>query len=257
MRRVAVTMLLVVLLGVLWAPAQAQPFLTFNQGVYEFESYISNIVYNGTWSSTKSYSATVRSTSSASAWLQFQAVGKVLVITRFMRPTGSASSMNVCLGIPTVCTLVSNTSVHPDGYFDTYTVNLASGSNVVTIEWVSGGIFLDKFMILGDPNLYLTSIVPTATAVNTATPAFTATAGPSPTPAPSSTPAPTATPISLVWALDPAKSYSDINGQIVSTEYTASAADVFLGILLMALFFSVWGMFIFALFVLIRYKKPK
>lgn len=256
---------LIALVSLALLPAQAQSS-TYRQGAYEWESQASPIpmTYNGTWSTVTVYGNVTRTTSVAASNLTFFAEGKQLIIWRLMRSVaGGASSMNVCLGSPTVCTLVSNLSAHPDGYFESYVVDLAPGSNLVTIQWVSGQIWLDKFMILADPQLYLTSIVPTATILPSSTPAFTATPaptstpGPSPTPAPTSTPAPTTTPITLIWALDPAKSYGDVNGQITSVEYTASAADVHIANLLTFLVVSVWGFFIFAVFVLVKYRVDK
>jgi hypothetical protein len=58
-----------------------------------------------------------------------------------------------------------------------------------------------------------------------------------------------------VWAIDPGKTYSEVNGQIVSTEYSASASDVHLANLLTLLVISVWGFFFFAVFVLVRFRK--
>lgn len=259
MRSFAGVLIALFLFGVALVPAQAQT--PINQGVLEFENagVIANMTYTGTWTTTTSYSTGVRSTSASGAEVQFTVIGRSLVIWRFMRPTGNASSMNVCVGaVPAGCTLVSNTSVHPDGYFESYVVSLPSPTtNIITIQWVSGAIFLDKFMILGDASLYLTAIVPTATILPSSTPAFTATPGPSPTPAPSSTPAPTTTPMSLIWALDPAKSYGDANGQITSVEYTASAADVHIANLLTFLVLSVWGFFLFGVFVLVKYRVDK
>lgn len=228
-------------------PAQAQS--TFNVGFYEFENVIASMSYTGTWvtSSTTGLAGVNRSTSVVGSSVSFYSGGDTVVIWRLMRSTGNLSKMDVCINGGS-CINVANEFTSASNLWYSYAFSVPSGA-LVSITLTSGLIALDNFMILNSATGAFPTPVPTATIIPSATPASTTTPQPTPTPQPS------ATPMSVVFAIDPAKSYGSVNGRITSMEYTATAADIHLGNLLTALLYSVWGMFFFAVFVLVRYRK--
>lgn len=246
---IAITVLLLVFALV---PAQAQS--TFPVGFYEFESVISSMSYTGTWTNlTPSVGGTGRSTSIVGASVTFYSAGDTVVIWRFMRNGGFLSKMDVCAG---ACTNVVNETTATNSFWYPYVFYIVPGQ-LITISLTSGTIILDSLMILSSSGGTGPTPVPTATILPSSTPASTTT--PQPTP----TPQPTATAYTLPGAMimiDPARSYGDQNGRITATEYSATAADIHISNLLSLMFFSMWGMFLFAVFVLVRYKekgKPK
>lgn len=256
MRLPAVVIAIATLLIVSLTPAQAQT--TFTQGQYNFEDVIASMTYGGAWSTgtISSPYVIVRSTSAVSGNVSFLAEGKTLVIWRYVVANAVSSRMDVCIGAS--CTSVINESTQVTGFFYPVMFAMPSGTNTITITRTLGTIYLDYFMILQDPAIgAFPTPVPTATIIPSPTPASTTT--PQPTP----TPQPTATAYTLPGAMimiDPARSYGGQNGQITATEYSATAADIHLSNLLSLIFFSMWGMFLFAVFVLIRYRekgKPK
>jgi uncharacterized membrane protein len=257
MRLPAVVIAIAMLIVVLLTPAQAQS--SFGVGFYEFEDTIAGMSYTGTWSTYTSVSGTLggtgRTTSGAGASVSFIAGGPTVVIWRVMRSSGSLSKMNVCINGGS-CVLFVNESASSTAFLYPLTITVSPGATV-SVTQTSGQLWLDSFMILSDVAASIPTPVPTATIIPSSTPASTTT--PQPTP----TPQPTATAYTLPGAMimiDPARSYGDQNGQITATEYSATAADIHLSNLLSLIFFSMWGMFLFAVFVLIRYRekgKPK
>lgn len=248
MRHLSAIVVLLLFMGLELVPAQAQT--TFTQGVYHFEDTIASMTYSGTWSTITAFSpyVSVRSTSATNANVEFLASGKTLVIWRLMAASGGSSRMDVCVGAS--CTAIINESTASAAFFYPIFFTLPSGTNAINIERTLGTINLDYFMILNDPAVgSFPTPVPTATIVPSATPASTTT--PQPTP----TPQPTSTPMSVVVAIDPQRSYSSESGQITAFDYIASAGDVHIANLLTMLIFSVWGMFILVMFVLVRFRK--
>lgn len=247
MRRFSVIVIIATLL-MLFVPVQAQT--TFTQGTYHFEDTIASMTYSGTWSTITAFSpyVSVRSTSAVNADVQFLASGKTLIIWRLMAANAVSSRMDVCVGAS--CTAVINESTASAAFFYPVFFVLPTGTNTITIRRTLGTINLDYFMILDDPIAgSFPTPVPTATIVPSATPASTTT--PQPTP----TPQPTSTSMSVIVAIDPQRSYSSESGQITAFDYSASAGDVHIANLLTALLVSVWGFFVFAAIVLVRFKK--
>jgi hypothetical protein len=242
---VAVALLLIFAL----VPAQAQS--TFNVGFYEFEDTIAGMVYTGSWSTYTSVSGTLggtgRTTSGAGASVSFIAGGPTVVIWRVMRSSGSLSKMNVCINGGS-CVLFVNESASANAFLYPLVITVTPGATV-SVTQTAGQLWLDSFMILSDTASTFPTPVPTATIIPSATPASTTT--PQPTP----TPQPTSTPISVIWSIDPQRSYSSASGQITAFDYSASAGDVHIANLLTMLVVSVWGMFVFACFVLVRFRK--
>lgn len=239
----------IIMLVIFTVPASAQ----FTQSVYEFEDTIASMTYVGSWSTvtiTGTVGGVVRTTSGAGASVAFDVVGQTLTIWRLMRTTGNSSRMNVCVGAS--CVLVINEATSTNNFWYPYTVTLPSGTQTITITQTLGQIYLDYFMILDDPSGSFPTPVPTATIVPSPTPASTTTPQPTPTPQPTATPY--TLPESMIM-IDPARSYSSVNGQIVAVGYEATAADIHIANLLMLLIFSAWGFFFFGVFVLVRYRK--
>lgn len=232
-------------------PVSAQT--VFPQGIWQFESYIPDMVYVGTWNTITSANVTMRSATTSVATVKFFVTGKVLLIHHFMYPASTGSQFQVCIGTPVpTCTMVTATTGATIGLWYGSSFPLAAGTNQVIITYAAGTVSLDYIMILADPSGSFPTPVPTATILPSSTPATTTT--PQPTP----TPQPTATPYTLpgaIWAIDPARQYGSINGQITSMEYSATAADIQVANLLTFLVFSVWGFFFFSIFVLVRYKQ--
>jgi hypothetical protein len=74
--------------------------------------------------------------------------------------------------------------------------------------------------------------------------------GPTDTPTITNTPTETTTPSPEPWVY-----LTVTSGQLTRFDYTASASDVHIGNILTALVFSLWGMFLFAVFVLWRSRR--
>lgn len=246
----------ILLLAFAFVPAQAQS--SFGVGFYEFENTVASMLYTGTWSSATAVSTVSgigRTSSVVGSSVSWYAAGDTVVVWRLVRVSGITSKMDVCVN-GTSCINVSNESVSTVNYWYPYVANVTPGS-LITITLTSGVIWLDNLMVLSSASGSFPTPVPTATVLPSSTPASTTT--PQPTP----TPQPTATAYTLPGAMimiDPARSYGDQNGRITATEYSATAADIHISNLLSLMFFSMWGMFLFAVFVLVRYKekgKPK
>lgn len=246
MRSIA-ALILVALFVVALQPAQAQG--TYSQGVYEFET--ASVGTTGTWTSGAIESAQSVRTSTVGGTVTFFATGNSIAITRLVRSAVSGTqTMSVC--IAGLCSSVSNSAT--DITWQSIVFALPSGVSSVVITNTAGTLTLDYFMVLASPSSSFPTAVPTATILPSSTPASTTTPQPTPTPQPTSTPAPTSTPLLYVWAIDPARRYGDTNGQISAFDYSASAADVHIANLLTFLVISVWGFFIFSVFVLVKYK---
>lgn len=228
-------------------PARAQS--TFDVGYHEFEDTIAGMSYTGTWvtGTTGGVAGLSRSTSTVGSSVSFYVNGTTLVIWRLIRTTGNQGRMNVCINGGSCVLVVSEATISANIWYP-YAIQIAPGS-LVSFTHTLGVVSLDSFMVLSSASGSFSTPVPTATILPSSTPASTTT--PQPTP----TPQPTATPMSVVFAIDPEKSYGSANGQITSVSYSASAADIHLGNLLTTLLYSVWGMFFFAVFVLVRYRK--
>lgn len=256
MRRAALALIVLMLLAGI---ARAQT--TFRQGYYDFESYVSSMTYSGSWSTAGS-NPYYRATTAASAYVEFSAAGNYLIIWRFLYTTTAA--MDVC--VDASCQSVSNTSTATGFYPVAISLSGPGTTNTVRITRTSGQVTLDAMQILTTP-LNTATPAPSSTPAPTSTPQPTWTLWASTTPqptwtlAPSVTPQPTATPYSaaassgVVWSLDLDKEYQVTNGQQTSVQYTATAADVHIANLLTLLLFSVWGFFLFAVFVLVRYRR--
>lgn len=248
--------LIVITLLVMVGPVSAQT--VFSQGVYQFEDYIANMSYTGTWTTTASGAASTRTTSTASASLTFYVSGKYLVVWHLVPASNASSRFDFCVGAS--CQNVLSESGATVATWYPHTVALAAGTNTITITRTAGTIYFDYFMILADPTVL--TPVPTATILPSSTPAYTATPGPTPvytaTAVPTSTPAPTVTPYTfpgVIYALDPAASYSSRDGMITAIDYKVDGGQIHLANLLTLLLLSVWGFFLFVLFVLVRYRK--
>jgi hypothetical protein len=101
----------------------------------------------------------------------------------------------------------------------------------------------DNFMVLDEPSLMLPT--PTAITFPTAYPSPTAITFPA-----------TATPFTFPTAAPDVAIYATLeSGQMTKFEYAADAADVHISNLLIAIFVSVWGMFIIFIFVVWRVDK--
>lgn len=246
MRLPAIAIAILIFVGAL-VPAQAQT-CCFDTGFYEFENEIAAMLYSGTWTTSPIYTSASTSArvSTVSGSVSFRVAGDSVVIWRYVRPSGQASRMDACVN--GVCIPINNETAASWGSILPFALMTAPG-DTITITWTLGTIVLDSFMVLSSASGSFPTAVPTATILPSSTPASTTT--PQPTP----TPQPTATPMSVVFAIDPEKSYGSANGQITSVSYSATAADIHLGNLLTTLLYSVWGMFFFAVFVLVRYRK--
>jgi hypothetical protein len=253
--RLPAILITVILLASFMLPVSAQT--VFGQGVYQFEDYVAQMTYSGTWATQTQMSLTVRTGTSAGASVTFLASGRYLVLWRYQRSTGISSRYNVCINAS--CTLVISESTNTENQWVPSSFPLAAGTNTVSITQTLGNVVLDYFMVLDDPSTAgmptAVPTVPTATILPSSTPASTTTPQPTPTPQPTSTPQPSSTPISVIWAIDPEKSYGMANGQITAFEYSATAADSHIANLLTMLVVSVWGFFLFCVFVLVRYRK--
>lgn len=246
MRYVVAVLLLAI--GVLM-PAQVHAqTCCFDTGMYEFENEIAAMLYTGTWSTSAIYSTastSARVTTVAGSSVSFRVEGSSVIIWRYVRPTGQASRMDVCVN--GVCIPVNNETSAPWGSILPVTLMTVPG-DLVTITWTLGTVVLDSFVVLEDPvaaGAYPTP-VPTATILPSSTPAYTATPGP--TPVHTATAVPTATPYTLpqaIWAIDPAASYGDYNGQIVSWSFRFTAGEVVVAFLLAGVIgmqvFSWWS----------------
>ena len=252
---IAVALLLVCLI-----PASAQS--SFAVEFYEFENVIASMAYTGTWS-TSTATGTVggvgRASSVVGSSVSFYSAGDTVVIWRFMRSTGNLSKMDVCINGAS-CVNVANEATSSNNFWYPYVLTVTPGA-LVSITHTSGLIVLDSLMILSSTGGTFPTPVPTATIIPsstpapTATPASTTTPQPTPTPQPTSTPQPSPTAMSVIVAIDPQRSYSSESGQITAFDYIASAGDVHIANLLTAIFISQWGMFVFACFVLVRFRK--
>lgn len=240
MRSFAVLIVLVFLT----VPLHAQ---TYDQGVYESES-ITYVSTSGTWATGTSLGASWLQSSAVGSSRDFQVDGTAMVINRLMR-TANGHTMSVCFNGGSCQTISNGNSSLTAQYWSSVVVPFPSNSGfTVTITLTAGTVTLDYFIVLDGAGGGIPTAVPTATAVPTSTPASTT------TPQPTSTPAPTATPLLYVWAIDPSKRYGDSEGQISAFDYSASAADVHLANILTFLVISVWGFFLFSVFVLVKYK---
>lgn len=237
----------ILLLASLLIPARAQS--TFDVGYHEFEDTVAGMSYTGTWATgtTGGVAGLSRSTSTVGSSVSFYVNGTTLVIWRLIRTTGNQGRMNVCINGGSCVLVVSEATISANIWYP-YAIHVTPGS-LVSFTHTLGVVSLDSFMVLDEASAgSFPTPVPTATVVPTATPASTTTPQPTPTPQPSSTP------MSLVWALDPSRSYGSSNGQITAFDYAASAADVHLANLLTMLLVSVWGFFLFGVFVLVKYR---
>ncbi len=250
----------IALIFVLLIPASAQS--SFAEGFYEFENVIASMAYTGTWS-TSTATGTVggvgRASSVVGSSVSFYSAGDTVVFWRFLRSTGNLSKMDVCRNGGS-CVNVVNEATSTNNFWYPYVMAVTPG-DLISITHTSGLIVLDSLMILSStagtfpPAVPTAPIIPSSTPAPTATPASTTTPQPTPTPQPTSTPQPSPTAMSVIVAIDPQRSYSSDSGQITAFDYSASAGDVHISNLLSALLFSVWGMFVFAVFVLVRFRK--
>ena len=238
-----------VLMAIFLVPARAQS--TFAEGFYEFEDTIAGMSYTGTWTTgaASGLAGSSRSTSTVGSSVSFYVNGTTLVIWRLFRSTGNQGRMNVCINGGS-CVLVINEATLTASVWYPYAMTVPSGA-LITITHTVGLVALDSFMVLSNAAASFPTAVPTATILPSSTPASTTTPQPTPTPQPSSTP------ISVIWSIDPQKSYSSINGQITAFDYSATAADTHISNLLTLLVISVWGFFFFSVFVLVKYKVGK
>lgn len=229
--------LILIVLILLLIPAGSVYAAPLTQGAYEAEDCaLPNCTTTGSWSVVSDAARKYYSTSTNTASLSFQAIGKVLILHR---------SVGVGTGTTTVCVNASCTAVvNSSSVGDlSYPVifSLTGGTDNVTITSTSASpVYLDYWIILDTPGVgAFPTPVPTATILPSSTPASTTT--PQPTP----TPQPTATPMSMVWAISPNTKYDMANGQMVAFDFTITVGDLVLGIFL----FGLLLMLIFKLFL--------
>lgn len=237
MRYIVIVALLLATVALVPAQVHAQT-CCYDTAMYEFENEIAAMLYTGTWSTSAIYStasATARVTTVLGSSVSFRVDGSSVIIWRYVRPSGQASRMDVCVN--GVCIPVNNESSASWASILPVTLMTAPG-DLVTVTHTLGTVALDSFMVLEDPvaaGAYPTP-VPTATILPSSTPAYTATPGP--TPVNTATAVPTATPYTLphaVWAIDPAARYGSTNGQITKQTYGMETTDYMMLYLLAAL----------------------
>lgn len=240
-------------------PASAQ----HAQGYFEAELCISPAcTYTGSWTISTDGGRSYITTSTNTSSVTFSVIGRTLVIYR-VASVGSGS-MSVCVNGS--CTTVSNASSTADLSYPVVFA-LTGGTDTVSITAISNSPFyVDSWLVL--QSLILTPTPqpsstpqPTWTMAASVTPAPTTTPQPSSTPqatwtlAPSITPQPTATPMTGGGGADAASVYATVeDGQITRFDYSATAGSVHISNLLTLLLFSIWGFFLFGIFVMVKTK---
>jgi len=277
----------------------------FGPGHWEFEDWIPNMTYTGTWNTNTDGARVTRTTTGTNASVNFTLSKSTEWVVFYRVTTTTTGTFKLCYNAAfTICTTYANTTTNTTYRYPFTVYYGGSGSDVDLwlVNTAGSNLVLDDFFVFAfiptatpantpvptatilpssTPGVPTATILPSSTPANTPVDTATAvpTATPPNTPVPTATAVPTATPfdINLILTLigsggntltptntptitntptpEPWVYITVTSGQLTRFDYVATASDVHIANLLALIFFSVWGFFLFTVFVLARYKK--